>query len=61
MHLSDFVLKMSLVIVPVNENFHMKLHKIPKNAEKQLIELLLTESATVITKVRPVKDGSVNR
>ena len=52
---------MSLVIVPVNENFHMKLHKIPKNAEKQLIELLLTESATVITKVRPVKDGSVNR
>ena len=52
---------MSRAIVPVNENFLLKLHKIPKNAEKQLIELLLSESETVITKIRPVKDGSVNR
>ena len=45
-------IKKSPAIVPVNEDFHIKWHSILKNAEKQLIELLLIESETIIAKIQ---------
>ena len=35
-----FYIKKALAIVPVNEDFHINWQKSPKNAEKELIELL---------------------
>ena len=43
----------------VNEDFHMKWHSILKNAEKQLIELLLFESETMVAKIQFEVDMSI--
>ena len=47
-------------IVPVNEYFHIKWQKILKSAEKELIELLLLESETIIAKIQFELDNLVN-
>ena len=41
------------------EDFHMRWHSILKNAEKQLIELLLFESETMAAKVKFEVDMSI--
>ena len=53
-------IKKAPAIVPVNEDFHIKWQKILKSAEKELIELLLLESETIIAKIQFEVDSSVN-
>ena len=53
-------IKKAPAIVPVNEDFHIKWQKILKSAEKELIELLLLESETIIAKIQFEVDNSVN-
>ena len=48
----DFAFKKMLAIETVNEDFHMKCYSILKNAEKQLKELLLFESETMVAKIQ---------
>ena len=55
-----FCIKEAPVIVPVNEDFHIKCRKILKSAQKELIELLLLESETIIAKIQFEVDNSVN-
>ena len=55
-----FHIEKSSVIVPVNEDFHIKWHSILKNAEKQLVELLLTESETIIAKIQLEVDQPID-
>ena len=43
----------------VNDDFHMKWHSILENAEKQLIELLLFESETMVAKIQFEVDMSI--
>ena len=43
----------------VHEDFHMKWHGILKNAEKQLMELLLFESETMVAKIQFEVDMSI--
>ena len=53
-------IKKTPAIVPVNEDFHIKRQKTLKNAEKELIELLLLESEAIIAKILFEVDNSVN-
>ena len=53
-------IKKAPAIVPVNEDFHIKWQKILKSAEKELIELLLLESETIIAKIQLEVDNAVN-
>ena len=53
-------IKKTPAIETVNEDCHIKWHGISKNAEKQLIELLLFESETVVAKVQFVVVKSIN-
>ena len=53
-------IKKAPATVPVNEDFHVKWQKILKSAEKELIELLLLESETIIAKIQFEVDNSVN-
>ena len=53
-------IKKAPATVPVNEDFHVKWQKIPKSAEKELTELLLLESETIIAKIQFEVDNSVN-
>ena len=43
--------KKAPAIVPVNEGFYIKQQKIPDNAHKELMELLLLDLETVIKKI----------
>ena len=45
-------IKKTSAIETVNEDFHIKWHSILKNAEKQLTELLLFESETMVAKMQ---------
>ena len=54
LHRLDFALRR------LNEDFHIKCQKILKNDEKELIELLLLESETIIAKIQFEVDNSVN-
>ena len=45
-------IKNTPVIETVNDDFHMKWHSILKNAKKQLIELLLFDSETMVAKIQ---------
>ena len=51
--------KKTPAIETVNDDFHMKWHSILKNAEKQLIELLLFESETMVAKIQFEVDMSI--
>ena len=53
-------IKKAPAIVPVNEDFHIRWQKILENVEKELIELLLLESETIIAKIQFEVDNSVN-
>ena len=53
-------IKKASAILSVNEDFHIKWKEILKNAEKELIELLLLESETIIVRVQFEVDNSVN-
>ena len=53
-------IKKAPAIVPVNEDFHIKWQKILKSAEKELIELMLLESETIIAKIQFEVGNSVN-
>ena len=52
-------IKKAPAIETVNENFNMKWHSILKNAEKQLIELLLLESEIMVGKIQFEVDMSI--
>ena len=52
-------IKKTPAIETVNDDFHMKWHSILKNAEKQLIELLLFESETMVAKIQFEVDMSI--
>ena len=53
-------IKKAPAIVPINEDFHIKWQKILKSAEKELIELMLLESETIIAKIQFEVGNSVN-
>ena len=46
-------------IETVNDDFHIKWHSTLKNAEKQLVELLLFESETMVAKMQFEVDMSI--
>ena len=53
-------IKKATAIIPVNEGFCIKWQNILKNAEKELIKLLLLESEKTIAKIQFEVDNSVN-